>query len=395
MISEINQTPKSLRIHIGVFGDTNAGKSTFINAITGQNIALTSPVAGTTTDPVFKPMELLPLGPVVFIDTAGLDDKSELGEVRIKKSMEQLEHCDAAVLVVNGESINLESQKKYSDIIKSKNIPFIIVVNKIEGSESKIDFSSVCPNIVKADLSDNTQIKRIKEAIIDLLKDRIENPVLTANLVKPGNLVMLTAPQDIQAPKGRLILPEVQVTRDLLDNGCMVMTVTSDNIKNAFDNLKNPPSLVVTDSQIFKEVNEIIPKNIPLTSFSLLMAKIKGDINGMISGASAIDSLEDGDKVLILESCSHHALDDDIARIKIPRLLRKYTEKNLIIDNVSGQNVKLDISQYKLAIHCGGCMINRKAMLSKQKMFEDAGVPLTNFGVCIAYMNKMLDRVCY
>lgn len=394
MISEINQTPKALRLHIGVFGDTNAGKSTFINAVTGQNIALTSPVAGTTTDPVFKPMELLPLGPVVFVDTAGLDDKSELGKIRIQKSMEQLEICDAAVLVISSESRNACSLKEYVDMVKSKKIPYIIVINEINGKKLILD-SDFYENIIIADLKNKNDIDNIKEALIDLLKDKIEDPVLTADLVHPGDLVMLTAPQDIQAPKGRLILPEVQVLRDLLDNKCMVMTVTSDNIRNALNNLKNPPALVVTDSQIFKEVNEIIPKNIPLTSFSLLMAKIKGDIKSLIHGAEAIDELNDNDKVLILESCSHHAMDDDIARIKIPNLLRKYTGKNLIIDNISGQNIDINIKDYKLAVHCGGCMINRKAMLKKQRQFEDAGIPMTNFGVCIAYMNGMLKRICY
>lgn len=394
MVSEIDQTPRALRLHIGVFGDTNAGKSTFINAVTGQDIALTSPVAGTTTDPVFKPMELLPLGPVVFIDTAGLDDTSELGEIRIKKSMEQLERCDGAVLVINSRITDILQQKKYADLLRQKKIPFIVVVNDT-GEESDCDFSVLDTKIVKANLSDSSQTGRIREAVIEMLKDSIEEPVLTADLVKPGDIVMLTAPQDIQAPKGRLILPEVQVLRDLLDNGCMVMTVTSENIGSALENLKTKPSLVVTDSQIFGEVNKIIPPEIPLTSFSLLMAKIKGDISGLINGASAIDSLKDGDSVLILESCAHHAMDDDIARIKIPRLLKKYTGKNLNIENVSGQNVNLDLSKYSLAIHCGGCMLNRKAMLSKQKMFEEAGVPLTNFGVCIAYMNGMLDRVCY
>ena len=394
MISEINQTPKALRLHIGVFGDTNAGKSTFINAVTGQNIALTSPVAGTTTDPVFKPMELLPLGPVVFIDTAGLDDKSELGKIRIEKSMEQLEMCDATVLVISSESKNVCSLKEYVDMVKSKKIPYIIVVNEIYGKKLKLNLESY-GNIIIADLNNKNDIGNIKDALIDLLKDKIEDPVLTADLVHPGDLVMLTAPQDIQAPKGRLILPEVQVLRDLLDNNCMVMTVTADNIRNALNSLKNPPALVVTDSQIFKEVNEIIPENIPLTSFSLLMAKIKGDIKSLIHGAEAIDKLNDNDKVLILESCSHHAMDDDIARIKIPNLLRKYTGKNLIIDNISGQNIDINIKDYKLAIHCGGCMINRKAMLKKQRYFEDAGIPMTNFGVCIAYINGMLKRICY
>lgn len=395
MVSEINHTPKSLRIHIGVFGDTNAGKSTFINTVTGQDIALTSPIAGTTTDPVFKPMELLPLGPVVFIDTAGLDDKSELGEIRMKKSIEQLAVCDAAILVVNSKNSSIDSQKKYSEMIKEKNIPFMTVINEIDKASCKADLSSICPKIVSANLADKGQSEKIKKEIIDLLKDRIDDPELTGNLVKSGDLVMLVAPQDIQAPKGRLILPEVQVTRDLLDNGCMVLTVTSENLKSSLEALKESPALVVTDSQIFKEVNEVIPKEIPLTSFSLLMAKIKGDINELVSGARAIDSLEDEDNVLILESCAHHALDDDIAREKIPRLLRKYTGKNLNIENVSGQNFDIDLKKYKLAIHCGGCMINRKAMLSKQRKFEEANVPMTNFGVCIAYMNKMLERICY
>ncbi|MGN1481948.1 [FeFe] hydrogenase H-cluster maturation GTPase HydF [Porcipelethomonas sp.] len=395
MISEINQTPKALRIHIGVFGDTNAGKSTFINAVTGQDIALTSPVAGTTTDPVFKPMELIPLGPVVFIDTAGLDDKSELGSVRVQKSIEQLGICDAAILVVSSLSESINSTEKYVCKIKEKNIPYIIVVNEINDKKCNIDFSSLCETVIYVNLNQKNGIDDVKNALINLLKDRIETPVLTADLVNPGDLVMLTAPQDIQAPKGRLILPEVQVLRDLLDNGCMVMTVTSENIHSALESLKNPPALVVTDSQIFREVNNIIPDDIPLTSFSLLMAKIKGDIKKLIESAKAIDTLQDGDKVLILESCSHHALDGDIARIKIPALLRKYTNKNIQIDNISGQKIQTDISQYKLAIHCGGCMINRKAMLEKQKAFEDAGVPLTNFGVSIAYMNGMLKRVCY
>lgn len=395
MVSEINQTPKALRIHIGVFGAANAGKSTLINAITGQNIALTSPVAGTTTDPVFKPMELLPLGPVVFIDTAGLDDKSELGELRVQKSFEQLKSCDAAVFVISSAEKNIDAQMDFINKIKEKKIPLLIVINQVDnsdGSDIKIENEK---NIYINLHGEKSGIENLKQSIIDLLKDRIEDPVITGNLVQAGDLVLLTAPQDIQAPKGRLILPEVQVTRDLLDNSCMVMTVTSQNIKKALDSLSVKPALVVTDSQIFKEVNEIIPKEIPLTSFSMLMAKTKADIEMLIKGAETIDTLNDGDKVVIVESCSHHALDDDIARVKIPRLLRKYTGKNLVIDNLSGQNIADDISGYKLAIHCGGCMVNRKAMLAKQQMFEDTGVPMTNFGVAIAYMNGMLDRVCY
>lgn len=395
MISEINQTPKALRIHIGVFGSANAGKSTLINAVSGQDTALTSPVAGTTTDPVFKPMELLPLGPVVFIDTAGLNDRTELGKMRVQKSFEQLKSCDAAIFVISSDEKDIDVQLDFIKKIKSQNIPLIVVINEINGqsgSHIKIENEK---NIYVNLHGDKSGIGKIKNAVIDMLKDRVEDPVITGNLVQAGDLVLLIAPQDIQAPKGRLILPEVQVTRDLLDNGCMVLTVTSENIKKSLDSLSVKPSLVVTDSQIFKEVNEIIPENIPLTSFSLLMAKTRADIEMLVKGAAAIDSLNDGDRVAIIESCSHHAMDGDIARVKIPALLRKYTGKNLVTDNLSGQNVTDDISGYKLAIHCGGCMVNRKSMIAKQRKFEEKGVPMTNFGVAIAYMNGMLDRVCY
>lgn len=393
MVSEINQTPKALRLHIGVFGRTNAGKSTLINAISGQKTALTSPVAGTTTDPVFKPMELIPLGPVVFIDTAGLDDISELGEIRIKKSLQQLTTCDCGILVIPSTVENLEQEKTYIEKIKAQNIPILIVVNQIGDKPLDLtEFSSIRTVVCNLENSDITPIKM---ALIDLLEDKIEEIPLTGNLIKPGDLVILTAPQDIQAPKGRLILPEVQVLRDLLDNGCMVMTVTSENIQKALDSLSIKPALVVTDSQIFKLVNEIIPKDIPLTSFSLLMAKIKADMSKLVEGAKSIDNLKDGDKVVILESCSHHALEGDIARIKLPKWLNEYTGKNIIIEVISGQVTPEELSEYKLAIHCGGCMVNRRAMLTKQASFENAGVPMTNFGVAIAYMNGILDRVCY
>ncbi len=394
MVSEINQTPKALRLHIGVFGGTNAGKSTLINAVSGQNISITSPVAGTTTDPVFKPMEIIPLGPVVFIDTAGLDDSSELGEIRMEKSLQQLSSCDAIILVVSAITSNIKKELEYYKIIKENNIPAFAVINTFGKNVDKESYNDIELDKIFIDL-EKDEITPVKEKLISLLKDKVEDPVLTGDLVKPGDLVILTAPQDIQAPKGRLILPEVQVTRDLLDNGCMVMTVTSQNIEKAFESIKIKPALVVTDSQIFKLVNETIPKDIPLTSFSLLMAKIKADMHLLIKGASTIDTLNDNDKVVILESCAHHPLEGDIARTKIPILLKKYTGKNIDVTVISGPVAPDDLSEYKLAIHCGGCMLNRKAMLEKQKMFENAGVPMTNFGVAIAYMNKMLERVCY
>ncbi|MGN0620719.1 MAG: [FeFe] hydrogenase H-cluster maturation GTPase HydF [Porcipelethomonas sp.] len=395
MVSELNQTPRALRVHIGVFGDTNAGKSTFINADTGHEASLTSPVAGTTTDPVFKPMELLPVGPVVFIDTAGLDDKSELGKARVEKTMEQLKICDCAVLVVSSECTELSKQKEYIRLLEKRNIPVLIVVNKVGGKDPDFDMQISGIQTICTDIKSKEGVEAVKKALAGILADREEEPVLTGNLVKKGDLVLLAAPQDIQAPKGRLILPEVQVMRDLLDNGCMVMTVTAENLKKSLESLKIPPALVVTDSQIFREVNEIVPENVPLTSFSVLMAKIKGDINGFIKGAEAIDSLRSGDKVLILESCAHHALKDDIAREKIPALLRKYTGKNIETHVVSGQKVNAELSGYRLAIHCGGCMISRRAMICKQRMLEASGIPVTNFGIAIAYMNGILDRVCF
>ena len=395
MVSEINNTPKALRLHIGVFGSTNAGKSTLINLISGQEISLTSPIAGTTTDPVFKPMELLPLGPVVFIDTAGLDDNTELGTLRMKKTYAQLEACDAVIFVVSSEESDLERIKTHIERIKKMQLPLIIIVNKMGDKELNFGLSDYSQNVICVDLSLKPSADTIKKMLVSVLEDKIEEPPLTSDLVKKGDVVLLIAPQDIQAPKGRLILPEVQTIRDLLDNECIVMSITSNNIQKALDSLSEKPSLVITDSQLYKKVSESIPKDIRLTSFSMLMAKNKADIVRLVNGARAIDKLSDGDKVMILESCSHHPMEGDIARQQIPALLRKYTGKKLEIINVSGQQINENISEYKLAIHCGGCMVNRKSMLSKQQKFEDSGVPLTNFGVAIAYMNGIIDRVCY
>lgn len=394
MVNEIDRTPKALRLHIGVFGRTNAGKSTLINAVSGQKIAITSPVAGTTTDPVYKPMEIIPLGPVVFIDTAGLDDKSELGEIRTKKSMQQLTTCDAVILVISAKTQDLDEEDKYIKEFKKEGVPVFIVVNTYGMTVDKEKYRGFANDILYIDL-ENDDIMPIKNELISLLYKKADEVPLTADLVKPGDIVILTAPQDIQAPKGRLILPEVQVTRDLLDNRCMVLTVTADNIKNAINSLSVKPSLVITDSQIFKLVNDSIDKDIRLTSFSLLMAKIKADLPKLIQGAKSIDNLQDGDKVVILESCSHHPLKNDIAREQIPMLLKQYTGKDIKTDVISGQVTPDDLKDYKLAIHCGGCMVNRKAMLYKQEKFENASIPMTNFGAAIAFMNHMLDRVIY
>lgn len=395
MISELNQTPKAMRLHIGVFGGTNAGKSTLINLLSGQEIAITSPVAGTTTDPVFKPMELLPLGPVVFIDTAGLDDVSELGALRKKKALEQLEICDAAILVVNSLSTDTTFNTESFRLIASKKIPTLIVINKFTDELSAAAFPTFDAETLAVDLSVKSSASVVKSALIKLLQNEDAEPSLTGDLVGAGDLVLLVMPQDIQAPKGRLILPQVQVLRDLLDNHCIAISVTLDNLENALEHLKTPPALVITDSQAFAQVNATIPKDIRLTSFSMLMAKNKSDILRLIDGAKTIELLNNGDKIMIIESCSHHEMDGDIARVKIPALLKNYTKKSLEIANFSGQLLPTDIEKYALVIHCGGCMVSRKSMFSKQDKLAASGVPMTNFGVAIAYMNGILDRCCF
>ena len=391
MVSELNQTPKAMRTHIGIFGSANAGKSTLANLISGQEVSLVSPVAGTTTDPVFKPMELLPIGPVVIIDTAGLDDNTELGSLRTDKTLKQLDSCDMAVYVFSSDE-DINAVKKNLLIFKDKKIPVLAVENLKDKKPCQEDLGV---KKISADLSEKASADIIKNAIIAELSGKDEERSLTGELVKQGDTVLLVMPQDTGAPKGRLILPQVQVTRDLLDNGCIIVSVTENNIAEAISGLKKLPDLVITDSQVFKKVNEIIPESVRLTSFSMLMAKAKGDIDRFVKGASAIDSLCDGDKVLIMENCAHHVLKDDIATKKIPALLRKYTGKKLDIINVSGQNAYPDISGVKLVIHCGGCMINRRTMLSKQDYFEKNNIPMTNFGVALAFMNGILKRVCY
>lgn len=383
-----------MRLHIGVFGSVNAGKSTLVNAVTGQNVSITSPEPGTTTDPVYKPMELAEIGPVVFIDTAGFGDSTSLGLSRTKRTLSELDRCDMAVYVISDDDMPAE-YPEISEIFAKKNIPLLFAVNIKDKTRAAPEMPKNMPYIC-IDLTDGNAGKAVREAIISVLRNSREaDPPMTADLVNAGDIVLLCAPQDKQAPKGRLILPEVQTIRDLLDNRCMVMTVTPENITAALNSLNRLPDLVVTDSQIFAEVNAAIPKNVRLTSFSVLMAKIKGDLPRLIEGAKTISSLTDGDRVLIIESCSHHAQKDDIAREKLPRLLKKFTGKSLEITVSSGQSLPDDLSGYKLAIHCGGCMINRRSMLTKQETADKQGVPMTNFGIAIAYMNGILDRICY
>ena len=377
---------KSLRLQIGVFGRTNVGKSSFVNKITGQDISIVSDIAGTTTDVVEKSMELLPIGPVTFLDTAGLDDFSELGEKRIEKALKVLNRCDVAVLVTDRyEFDNCEKEiiKKFDEL----NIKYITVINKQdENFENDKNF------LVTSMIKDTAIVDKFKKELIKILPDDfINSPKIAGDLVSEKSTVILVIPIDKEAPKGRIILPQVQTLRDLLDSNCITLCVKESELKDAINNLKEPPSLVVTDSQAFKTVAEIVPENIPLTSFSILFARLKGDLSEFIKGANAIKNLKDGSKILFLESCTHHAIDDDIARVKIPKLLKKTTNKELICEYFTGHDFP-NVSGYDLIIHCGACMTNRKEILSRIMIANSHNVPITNYGIVISYCLGILER---
>lgn len=393
MMSGLNETPRANRLHIAFFGKTNAGKSSVINAITGQDIALVSDVAGTTTDPVYKAMELLPVGPVVFIDTAGLDDTSELGEARLKKTDEVLDKTDIAVFVIRGGDTDLLREREYMARLAKKHTPVLTAYNIFE-ENGACAAAPIGEKTVVINAKTGEGIDALKQLIIDNAQD-YEQPTITGDMVSAGDIVMLVMPQDIQAPKGRLILPQVQVTRDLLDNGCRVVSIKTEDLESMLGELKHPPRMVITDSQVFKYVNEHLPKEIALTSFSMLMAKYKGDIEAFVKGARAIADLRPGDHVLIAESCTHHAQKGDIAREKLPKWLNDYAGGGLVFENTAGHGFPDDLKGYKLIVHCGGCMINRKNMLSKIAHAQKEKVPITNFGVAIAFLNSMLDRVIW
>ncbi len=388
------KTLKSMRLHIGVFGRTNVGKSSLLNKIAGQDISIVSDVAGTTTDVVEKSMELLPVGPVTFLDTAGLDDETELGEKRVEKTMKVLNRIDVALVVCDQRGIDDYEQNLISQLNVLK-IPYLILVNTIEKQayQTPIDMND---NVIITNAKTYEQhVVKFKEALVKLLPDDFVNtPKIAGDLVPPKSTVILVIPIDKEAPKGRIILPQVQTLRDLLDSNCLVYTVKETELKLALDNLKTPPALVITDSQAFKQVSDIVPDEIPLTSFSILFARLKGDLAEFVKGASAVENLQDGDKVLILESCTHHAIEDDIGRVKIPNLLRKKTGKNLVIENYAGHDFP-DIKDYKLIIHCGACMTNRREVLSRILIANKSGVPITNYGTVISYCLGILDRaVC-
>ena len=390
------KTLKSMRLHIAFFGRTNVGKSTLLNKITGQDVSIVSDIAGTTTDVVEKSMELLPIGPVNFLDTAGLDDRTELGAARIEKTIKILDRTDIGVIVCDNNGIDdyeTELIEKFNEL----KIPFIIIINKAdinEISQNKLDdIKKYGDNIlITSALNDENLVFNFKKILVNLLpEDFVNSPKIAGDLIEPKSTVILVIPIDKEAPKGRIILPQVQTLRDLLDSNCMVYTVKDGELADAIQNLKTPPSLVITDSQAFKKVSEIVPPDIPLTSFSILFARLKGDLEAFIHGAKAIDTLENGDRILILESCTHHSIEDDIGKVKIPNLLKKKTGKDLIIEHFSGHDFP-DISGYKLIIHCGACMTNRREILSRILKADKAGIPITNYGITISYCLGILDR---
>lgn len=385
---------KSMRLHIGVFGRTNVGKSSLLNKVTNQEVSIVSDIAGTTTDVVEKSMELLPVGPVTFLDTAGLDDETELSVQRIEKTMKVVNRIDVAVVVCDFNGIG----KFENDLIekfKELKIPYLIVVNKCDLAPKSfhIDLKPELSNIIYTSVKKDEKIVfKFKEALVNLLpEDFVNSPKIVGDLVPAKSTVILVIPIDKEAPKGRIILPQVQTLRDLLDNNCLSYVVKESELKDALDNLKTPPALVVTDSQAFKKVSEIVPENVSLTSFSILFARLKGDLDEFVNGAKAIENLKDGDMVLILESCTHHAIEDDIGRVKIPNLLRKKTGKNLVIHNYAGHDFP-DIKDYKLIIHCGACMTNRREVLSRVLIANQNNVPITNYGVVISYCLGILPR---
>lgn len=374
----------------------NAGKSSFLNRITNQEVSIVSNIAGTTTDVVEKSMELLPAGPVTFLDTAGIDDSTELGTERIKKTMSILNRTDIAVLICDYNGIDT-FEENLIEKFKELNIPYCIIINKTDikpvSGEMLEKIKKFTDNILVASiLKDENFVFNFKKTLVKLLpEDFINSPEIITDLIPPKSTVILVIPIDKEAPKGRIILPQVRTLRELLDNNCICIAVKESELKQALENLKTAPSLVITDSQAFKQVAQIVPQEIPLTSFSILFARLKGDLKVFLNGVKTIDNLKDGDKVLILESCTHHPIEDDIGRVKIPNLIKQKTGKNILFDNISGHDFP-DISNYKLIIHCGACMTNRKEVLSRILIANNMNIPITNYGLVISYCLGILPR---
>jgi [FeFe] hydrogenase H-cluster maturation GTPase HydF len=396
----MNNTTKGNRLHIALLGRTNVGKSSLLNLMLGQDIAITSPVAGTTTDVVEKAMELLPLGPVLFVDTAGLDDISELSGARLKKTAKVFDRADIIILVTEAdtwtdfeETVLTESQNRKT--------PVLIVINKIDLCQPSPDhlkfLQSKSGQILTVSCNNETKRRNYLEALKQQLlevapEDFVTNPSLISDLLPPGGLAVLVVPIDLEAPKGRLILPQVQTIRDVLDCDAATLVVKERELAAALANLKTPPAIVVTDSQAILKVTADVPPEIPVTTFSILFARQKSDLVVMAQGAAAIGHLQPGDRVLIAEACSHHALEDDIGRVKIPRWLRQYVGGDLQIDTSVGRDYPDDLKKYKLIFHCGACMMNRREMLNRLRKANEAGVPVTNYGIAISFLQGVIKR---
>lgn len=389
----LNNTPSANRIHIGIFGKRNAGKSSIINAITGQNLAIVSDVKGTTTDPVLKAMELLPLGPVVIIDTPGLDDVGDLGQLRVQKAFQILNKTDIAVLVVDSSVGMTTEDEIILELIKAKKIPYVIVMNKVDLLEDidPEEFAS-SDNTIFVSTVTNTNIYELKELIAKHAPKEDSSKRIVADLLEPLDFVVLVIPIDSSAPKGRLILPQQQTIRDILDAGATAIAVKDTELVETLASLGKKPKLVITDSQAFKHVSAQTPADLPLTSFSILFARYKGNLKTVVNGARALDFLENGDTILISEGCTHHRQCEDIGTVKIPKLLKKHTSKELNFEFTSGTEFPMDLSKYKVIIHCGGCTLNEREMKYRLKCAEDASVPITNYGIALAHMNGILER---
>ncbi len=403
----MNQTPKALRLHIGIFGRTNAGKSSFVNLVTNQETSIVSPVAGTTTDVVRKSMELLPLGPVTFLDTAGIDDSGELGSLRVSRTKEALASSDVACLVVEPNSWGPYEQS-LADSCAAQKTTLIVAVNKVDLTESSPDFletlSRVTPHVFSLSCAlaardagaRERAVNEFKRLLIAACPDSfLEPPAILGDLLPSGSslpLACLIVPIDLQAPKGRLILPQVQAIRDALDSDAAVAVVKEREYRAFLDRLASPPDLVVCDSQVALKMVADTPSGVPCTTFSILFSRFKGDIDTMAAGAAAISRLKDGDRVLIAEACTHHALEDDIGRVKIPRWLREYSGLDLVVDHAAGKDYPADLSNYKLAIHCGACTLTRREMLWRLERAREAGVPVTNYGMAISALQGVIER---
>ncbi len=384
----LNETVSAERLHIGFFGLRNAGKSSVVNAVTGQDLSLVSDVKGTTTDPVKKAMELLPLGPVVIIDTPGIDDVGELGEMRVKKARQVLNYTDIAVLVT--ENIELcDAENGLITIFKDKNIPYIIAYNKSDLRSEKIPSAK---NEIYVSAKGNTNIYELKELIGKLVKQEENNRRVVGDLIEQNDVIVLVVPIDKAAPKGRLILPQQQTIRDILDSGAVSVVTRDNELPETLKALGRKPKMVITDSHAFARVSKDTPDDIPLTSFSILFARYKGDLISAVRGAAALDKLQDGDKILISEGCTHHRQCGDIGTVKLPALIKKHTGKDVTFEFTSGTQFPETLDGYKLVIHCGGCMLSEREMKYRVKQTLDNDIPITNYGIAIAHMNGILRR---